>query len=511
MRLIFTFLIFFICSHAFAQIIITDIDKYIDSCRISWQIPGMAVAVVKNDSVIFIKGYGVKEYNKPDKVDSKTVFGIASLTKAFTGAALAQLVDQNKITWDDKVNKHIPWFKMYDPWVTAEINIKDLLSHRSGLATFSGDLLWHSSTHTREDLIRRIQYLKPTFGFRDGYGYSNLLYLTAGEIVAKVSGISYDEYLKVNFFEPLNMTHTNTSISQNKNITNLAIPHIIYNNKTTVIKYISWDNIAPAGGINSNVEDVSKWIKMLLNKGKTDNKIFITEKNLNELWTPYSIQHISKLDNYLFPSTHFKTYGLGWDLFDYHGRKIINHSGGLDGMVSHICLVPEENLGFVILTNSSNYLPYALMYAMLDYYFDKPMTVDYSKTILDLINRRKTIEEEQLISDEKNRNKNSKPSLSLDKYCGTYSCKLYGDAEVFLIKDKLHLKFIPAPEFESTLEHWQYNTFTVEFKAFLSLPKGKVNFIIDNTGTVNKMEIELINPDFDFTELNFIRKVEYAH
>ncbi|PKP19658.1 MAG: serine hydrolase [Bacteroidetes bacterium HGW-Bacteroidetes-21] len=500
-------------KHSQAQVDVDKLSKYIDSCRQEWSIPGMSVAIIKDDKVILLKGFGINEVGKPDSVTPKTMFGIASLTKAFTSASIMQLSEQGKINLEDKVTQHIPYFNMYDPWVTHEMTVRDLLCHCCGLATFSGDLLWHSTVYSREDIIRRVQFLKPVYGFRAGYGYSNLMFLTAGEMIPAITGKSYDAYLQENFFKPLEMNSTNSSIqymkdaSKNKNV---AIPHVKKGDKIIPIKYISWDNIAPAGGINSNAEDMTHWLKMLLNNGKYNGQTILTENSLRELWSSQNIQEVSKFDNFLFPSMHFHSYGLGWDLFDYHGRKVMNHSGGLDGMVLHLCVVPEEKLGFVILTNSSNYLPYALMYKILDEFFEKKGQ-DYPRVLLSYMKRKENIEMQSEIDEENARNKKSSPSLILEKYVGEYCGDLYGCAKVSIKNNKLFLQFEPAPEFQSTLTHWQYNTFSVEFLNFPSLPKGKVNFIIDQNGNVDEFTIDVPNPDFDFTELSFKRNTSNAH
>jgi CubicO group peptidase (beta-lactamase class C family) len=480
------------------------LEVYIQKCMTEWEIPGMAVGIVKNDTLIFAKGFGIREIGKPEKVDENTMFGIASNTKAFTAAALATLVDEGKIKWDDKVTDYIPYFEMYDPFVTHEMTIRDLLCHRSGLETFSGDLIWDATTYTREEIIKRIKYLKPVYSFRSHYGYSNVLVLTAGEIIPKVTGKSYDEYIREKFFEPLGMKNTNTTIKKHAEYKNLAIPHARNNGKTVTVKYISWDNIAPAGGINSTVNDMSKWIKMQLNNGTQENHLFFTKDAQREMWSAQTVEDISKFDDYMFPSMHFHSYGLGWDLFDYHGKKVINHSGGLDGMISQVVLVPEEKLGFVILTNNINYLPYTLMYSIMDRFFNVEGK-DYSSILVKYVkaNEENKIKEEK--EAEEKRNKNSKTTLPLEKYCGTYGGDLYGNATITLKEGKLNLQFVPAPDFFSVLEHWQYDAFVVEFKNFPSLPKGKVNFILNQNAEVYEFKIDVPNPDFDFTELTFKR------
>lgn len=479
------------------------LEAYIQKCMAEWEIPGMAVGIVKNDTLIFAKGFGVREIGKPEKVDENTMFGIASNTKAFTSAALATLVDEGKINWDDRVTNYIPYFELYDPFVTHEMTIRDLLCHRSGLKTFSGDLLWDATTYTRDEIIRRIKYLKPVYSFRSHYGYSNLMFLTAGEIIPKVTGKSYDDYVKEKFFEPLGMKNTNLTIKKHSDYKNLAIPHAKNEGKLVTVKYISWDNIAPAGGINSTVNDMSKWIKMQLNNGTQDNHLYFTKEAQSEMWSAHTVEDISKFDEYMFPSMHFHSYGLGWDLFDYHGKKIVNHSGGLDGMISQLVLVPEEKLGFVILTNSINYLPYTLMYSILDRFLSTEEGKDYSSILVKYVKANEQNKIKNALEAEQSRDKNSKPSLELEKYCGTYGGDLYGNATITLKNGKLNLQFVPAPDFFSVLEHWQYDAFVVEFKNFPSLPKGKVNFILNQNGEVDEFKIDVPNPDFDFTELSF--------
>jgi len=475
-----------------------SLNAYFEKCVKDWQIPGIAIAIVKNDSVIFAKGYGVRDILKGGKVDENTMFGIASNTKAFTSAALATLVDQGKLSWDDKVIKHLPYFQLYDPYVTNEMTVRDLLCHRSGLKTFSGDLLWDASNYNREEIIRRARFLKPTYGFRSHFGYSNVMFLTAGEIIPAITGKSYDDYLKDVFFTPLGMKITNTTIKKHKETENVAIPHVKVDGKTVAIPYISWDNIAPAGAINSSVIDMSKWIKLQLNRGTLNGKQYFSKKTSSEMWKPQTLQDVSQVD----ASIHFHAYGLGWDLFDFHGKKIVNHNGGLDGMISQVVLVPEEKLGFVVLTNSINYLPTALMYKITEEFLGIKEK-DYSSLFLSYIKMSEAADLKAQQDMEAKRIKNTKPSLSLDKYVGTYEGDLYGKATISLKNNKLVVQLVPTPSFESELEHWQFDTFRIKFKAYPSLPYGTINFVLDAEGNVEKMRIDVPNPDFDFTELEF--------
>ena len=502
LAIIFTITII-LSNSVFAQI--QKLDEYFQKSLIEWKIPGMAIAIIRNDSVIFAKGYGVKDISKPDKVDENTLFGIASNTKAFTSASIALLVEENKLNFDDKVQKYLSYFELYNDYVSQNMTITDLLCHRSGLVTFSGDLLWYSTNYSRGDIVRRIKYLKPKYDFRTTYGYSNLMFLTAGEIIPKLTNKSWDEFISERFFVPLNMKNTNSSISKFGTNQNVAQPHDLIDGKIQKLRYISWDNIAPAGAINSSVADMSNWIRMLLNNGKFEGKTIISEESLKKLWSPQTIKELGRFEEKYTPSTHFSTYGLGWELFDYHGRKIVNHSGGLDGMISKVVLVPEEKLGFVILTNSINWLPDALMYKVLDTYLSTE-NFDWSNLFYRFYEGNNEYEKEEFAKKESERNKNTKPTLELEKYCGTYNSILYGDCEVKLEKGKLQIQLLPAPDFISKLENWQNDTFSVKFEKFPSLPQGTVSFTINEKSQVTNMKIDVPNPDFDFTELEFLKK-----
>ena len=481
------------------------LDKYIKTAQKQWNIPGLAIAIVKDDKIIFSKGYGVKEYEKKAKVTDKSLFAIASNTKAFTAAALSILVDEGKISWDDPVRKYLPYFQLYNPYVSENMTVRDLLCHRAGFATFAGDLVWYGTTYSRKEVIERARYIKPTYGFRAHYGYSNIMFLTAGEIIPAVTGKSWDDFIKEKFFEPLQMTTTNTSIRDFTEKSDIAMPHHVEPGKKPIpIKYVNWDNIAPAGSINACVSELANWIRMQLNNGKFEGKEILSEKQIRIMRSPQIMKSVSKWSEKTWPSKHFSAYGLGWDLFDYHGRKIVNHGGGADGMISKTVLVPEENLGFVILTNSINYLPTALMYYILDDYFgaeEKDWSTVYYGFYTDGIKR----EQERMAKAEAERNKNSKPSLALPEYTGTYRSDLYGDVEVKLENGKLVLYFVPTPIFVGDLSHWQYNTFSIKLRNIYSLPQGTVNFVLNDKGKVTEVQIDIPNPDFDFTELKLFK------
>ena len=473
------------------------LDKYLQKSLTEWNIPGMAVAIVQGDSIAFAKGYGIREFGKKDKVDSKTLFAVASNTKSFTSAALSQLVDEGVISWDDKVIDYLPYFQLYDPYVTNAMTIRDLLCHRSGLETFSGDLLWYETNYSSEEVIKRARYLKPIYGFRSHFGYSNIMFSAAGEIISKVSDRTWKQHVRQEFLNKLGMTNSVLSVSELKGKKNVAAPHHSEIGKPhLVIDYMTWDNnIAPAISIISNVEDMSRWLIMQMNEG-----IYKGEEILNpdQVWE-MQLSH-TPIKNY--GSQRFMAYGLGWYMSEYKGKKYIYHGGGADGMISIMMYVPELDFGMLVLTNNVNDLPMPLMYyALEDYFGESPR--DWSNLSYNFYksSHEKDIKEKEKM--ERKRIKNTKPSLNLKDYVGTYGGELYGNAEIKLQKDHLVLDFLPADKLIGDLSHWHYDTFVIKLRNSPTLPEGTVKFIIGKDGKVEELRVDIPNPDFYFTELEF--------
>ena len=482
-----------------------ELEKYYEESREAWDVPGLAVAIVKDNGIIFAEGFGVQDIETGAPVNSQTMFPIASNTKAFTASALAILVDEGKISWNDKVVDYLPYFKMYDPYVTENMTIRDLLTHRSGLATFSGDLIWYGSNFDREEIIRRAGFLEPVHGFRENFGYSNIMYIAAGEIIPAVTGKSWDDFIRERFFEPLEMERTVTSTNDLDNFENVATPHTTHNDEVIAIEYLNWDNVAPAGSIISCVEDVSQWLIMQLNRGIYGGDTIFTPRRSREMWSQVTVLNISAFSEQNWPSMFFRSYGLGWSLSNYLGNKVVGHSGGYDGMISYTCMVPDENLGFVILTNKNSSLYYPLIYKTLDIFLggdDK----DWSSFMLDLMEQRDAREAQQRAKKLETRKQNTSPSLDLEAYTGNYGGEVYGDAVVELQNGSLFVQFVPSPKFRGELSHWHFDTFEITFKQFPSLPSGTCTFVLNADGEVDEMIIDVPNPDFDFTELDFKKK-----
>ena len=487
-----------------------DIDAYALKAGQEWKVPGFAVAIVKDDRVVFAKGYGVRELGRPEPVDKDTLFAVASNTKAFTSAALATLVDEGKLRWDDPVTKYLPGFQLYDPYVTREMTVRDLLSHRSGLATFGGDLLWYETTYPRAEVIRRIRYLKPTYGFRSRYGYQNIMFLAAGEIVPAVTGKSWDDYVRERFFAPLGMTRSNTTLAQLKAAQNVATPHNEVEGRVHVVHYSNVDAAGGAAAINSTAAEMAEWVRLQLGRGTYNGKRVFSADRSREMWTPHTIvSGTSEAAEKFNPTVHFNLYGLGWALSDYRGRKVVTHSGGLDGMTSRVALLPEENLGVVILTNSETPLQGFLYYKVFDVFTGAPAR-DWSADYMARVNAARAREEAETKKVESARVPDTKPSLPLGSYAGTYGGVMYGDAKVTEENGRLVVRLVPSPAYVGDLEHWHFDTFRIKWRdsVVYPYPRGWVTFVLDPQGKVSEMKIDVPNPDFDFKELEFKRATD---
>lgn len=506
--IIFILLLSFPLSAQDLEAKLKEIDEYAAKAGQDWRVPGFAVAIVKDDKVVLAKGYGVRELGKSEAVDKDTLFAIASNSKAFTAAALATLVDDGKLKWDDPVTKYIPWFQLYDPWVSREMTVRDLLSHRSGLATFGGDLLWYESSYSRNEIIRRIRFLKPTTSFRSRYGYQNIMFLTAGEIVPVITGKSWDEYVREKFFTPLGMARTTSSYKQLLATANIATPHNEVDGKIRVIRYGNADNAGGAAAINSSVGDLAQWLRLQLGRGTYDGKKIFSAARSREMWNPNTIVGGTSEQGEKFnPTVHFNLYGLGWGLNDYQGRKVVSHGGGLDGMVSRVAMMPEENLGLVILTNSESALSTLLSAKIFDVFLGVPKR-DWSAEYLARAKQGEEAGKAAVLKVEQSRIPNTKPSVPLSGYAGTYSGALYGDATVSEENGKLVVRLLSSQNFVGDLEHWHFDTFSIKWRSSIVYPFGRgfVTFTLDAAGKANEMKIDVPNPDFDFTELEFKKK-----
>jgi len=487
-----------------------DLDVYVARSMKTFEVPGMAVAIVKDGKVVLLKGYGVRKLGESTPVDENTLFGIGSNTKAFTAAALATLVDEGKISWDDPVYERLKGFEMYDPYVSKEMRIRDLLCHRSGLGLGEGDLMfWPHTTFTRDDVVYRLRFLKPKSSFRTTYAYSNVMFVTAGQVVAEVSGKSWDEYLREKIFLPLGMKNTNTSATAFKEGEDWATPHSKVEGQLQPIPLENLDNAGPAGSINSSVADMSKWVLLQLNHGKipgTEQRIF-SENASHEMWSQQMVVPVrtapAELKNL---QAHFSGYGMGWGLRDYKGRKLVSHSGGVAGYVTRVMLVPEENLGVVILTNAEEDSAFeAVLFHILDAYLGGP-TTDYIAGFKAEDDKREKDADETMRKAAQARAAESKPPLPLEKYVGDYSDPWYGTVTIRTQSGGLLLNFERTQKGLADLQPWQYDTFKAHWRD-RTVEDAFVTFALKPDGSIDHFNMVAVSPladfSFDYQDLYF--------
>ncbi len=487
-----------------AQNKVKDFENYAQESFRKWDIPSVAIAVVINGKIVLQKAYGFTNWNKEQKVNKNTLYPIGSVSKSFCTLSLAQLVQEGKISWNTKVKTIIPDFKLYNDYVTENATIEDLVCHRIGFKTFSGDLLWYHTNYSVDEIIQRLQYLKPVYGFRNGFGYSNVMFLVAGRIVEKISGMPYEQYVKEHIFEPLEMNRTTMQLSQMQKEGNAAVG--CYTNtkgKKVNCDFIPSKNINAFGGINSSVHELANYMIMLMNKGVFNGKKIIDNTQIKNLWKMHNSIGVSDYMKANHPSRHFYGYGLGWFLFDQNGYKVVTHDGGMDGALCSLLMIPETNTGVVILTNSSNFLYTALTNYFVDLFTGlKPK--DWNDYYLKVYPRYwksyvKMKEQHEKI-------KNTKPDLYLKNYTGIYKDKMYGNIQITLKDKTLYLHFIPTPFLDAKLTHWNYNSFEIHFdNNLMAIPTqwGLANFELNEDGKVSGLKLTVPNYDFLFNELSF--------
>ncbi len=487
----------------FAQqpVFVTDsLDAYITREMKKWQIPGLAVAIVKDGKVVVSKGYGVTDLETKQAVDANTLFMIASNTKAFTGTSLALLEKQGRISLNDKVIKYIPYFAMHDPNITAMVTIEDILSHRLGFETFQGDFLNWASNLSRKQLIENIKTNVPVYDFRDSYGYCNAGFLTAGEIVEAVTDTTWDDYVKYHFFDPLKMNRTTTTHAALLKDNNKCVPYTIFNGKVVKLAYDSLDNFAAVGGINSSVNDMANWLLMQTADGKFNGKQVIPADVIANTRLPRSI--VSGGSSRLYKSQHFNLYGLGWFIKDYEGKKLIMHEGGANGFVTSTIVVPELLLGIVVLTNTDvNGLYEALRYQILEAYLNVPYR-NLSQTYYGFYAPGFETAEKELADWKNIVDKNLKPALNLSEYTGTYSNAVYGKINIVNEGGNLKIIFPHHPQLTGNLKSAGDNNFICYYNP-VSWGVKEIPFTIENN-KVKSVTIT-VNDFIDFLPYEFTK------
>ncbi len=497
-----------------AQITSYQIDTLVERTLKTFDVPGIAVGVVKDGKLIHAKGYGVRSLANNKKVDENTLFGIASNSKAFTAAALGMLVDQKKIEWDDKVTDYIPEFKLYDPYVTAEFTIRDLLTHRSGLGLGAGDLMmWPDSNNfTKKDIIHNLRYLKPVSSFRSKFDYDNNLYIVAGEVITRVSGKSWEDFIEQNIMQPLGMNASAASIHRLKDKSNIIRPHAPVNGRVEPIR-IDWSETAnAAGGIYSNITDLSKWIMMQMNNGKYGDSLkkqLFSEAVHSQMWAPQTIIPVSGATPY---NTHFAAYGLGWFLSDAKGYKQAGHTGGLAGIVTQITLLPELNLGIIVLTNQQSGAAFnAITSTIKDSYLGMSGIDRVRQQKEREANARKEADSitSKVWMDIEKQQKMNVGKSNVQDYVGTYTDQWFGDVVIAIQKGKLRFQSKRSPRLAGEMFYFKGNTFVVKWDDRSLDADAFVTFSLNTNGQANRMTMEAISPltdfSFDFQDLDFKR------
>lgn len=486
----------------------STIDATVARSMKAFQVPGMAVGIIKDGKLIYAKGYGVREVGKPAQVDADTLFQIGSNTKAFTTAALAILVDAGQIHWDDKVIDYLPQFRMQDPYVTREFTIRDLLTHRSGLGMGAGDLMFFPATDlSREEIIHGLRYLKPVSGFRSKFDYDNLLYMVAGQIIPAVTGKSWEDFVTERILDPLQMRPCAASYTRISDRSDVASPHVVIRRELRAIPVLNMDAVGPAGTINCSINGMAKWLETQLATGKTPTgrQLFTAERS-EEMWSMNTIIPVSPLSSTMY-RTHFNGYALGWGVQDVLGYKKVAHTGGVLGSVTWVAMIPELQLGVLVFTNQESGMAMeAVGDQILDAYLKAPRR-DWVEIGTAYGAKReaaaKTIEDAAA----KIEGSSGSPSLSLAAYAGTYRDPWRGEATVRLENDKLMLKISRTNSLEGPLTPYSGNIFIVHWNDRTLNADAYVRFDQGYDAKVAEMTMRAVSPatdfSFDFQDLHF--------
>jgi CubicO group peptidase (beta-lactamase class C family) len=484
-------------------------EARVESLRREIGVPGVSIAIVEDGHVALATGLGIRALGSPVAVDADTIFPNGSTGKAFTVAALAVLVDQGKIGWDDKVTDHLPWFQMYDPWVTREITIRDLLVHRSGLGLGAGDLLFVPRTNlTRAESVRRLRYIKPATSFRSGYAYDNMLYMVVGQLIEEVTGQTWETFTREHVLEPAGMRHSTTDDVRRFATADRAFPHARVNGPVRGVgELVLLDehdelgrNGAPAGGMAVSANDMARWLMIQLNAGKlpdSDGRVF-SEAAHRQMWNPVVATPAQGSTGPLAGITpKFSSYALGWSVQDYQGAKIVTHGGAVFGFHTIVTLIPEKRVGFSIIINSEDSeLIVGLEYELLDHYLGRPANQWPEKFIAykrDRLAKGMAAYQATVATPAK-----IGPSLPLARYVGTYTDPWYGNIEVTQDDKGLRINFASTPRMGGRLEHWQYDSFVTRLDD-KAIEAAYVTFGLDADGKVERVTMKAVSPLADFS------------
>jgi CubicO group peptidase (beta-lactamase class C family) len=505
-KLAFIFLsciITFINSNSFAQLSSAEIDALVNKAMKEFNVAGVAVAIVKDGKAIYEKGYGVRSIATKLPVDEHTNFQIASNSKAFTTAALSILIDEGKLSWKDKVKTYLPEFKMYNDYVTENFLVEDLLCHRSGLGLGVGDLMEFpdGSDFTIRDVLTNFQYFKPVSAFRTQFDYDNQLYIVAGELIARVSGMSWEKFIQTRILDPLQMNNSFSSLGAIKDKANLAIPHSTETGTIRTIATFGDQMNGAAGGILSNVDDMSRWLMLQLNKGRYGNNLekqLFTEARQREMWTIHTVTGASSDPRY---NGHFGGYGLGWGLSDIKGNLRVGHTGGLPGMLTSVTMIPDLKLGVVILTNTESggsALFNAVNRSIIESYLGLEKVDWIDRFSKDLQSRKSkgdsvTIKVWETVAAAKN------TVIKNENFIGIYQDKWFGKVEIFMNGNQLWFKSYRSPKLNGPMSFYKANTFAVKWE-YQDMPcDAFAIFNLDEEGKAQSIKMKGISPNIDFS------------
>ena len=479
-----------------------DLDGYVARVMKAFEVPGLALSVVKDGRVLLAKGYGIRKMGSPEPVDAQTRFGIASNTKVVTATALALLVEEGKLEWDAPVIRYLPAFAMYDPFVTRELTVRDLLVHRSGLGLGAGDLLWWPpSTYSRKEIAHRLRFIKPATSFRSAYAYDNVLYTVAGELIETLSGMSWEDFVTSRILSKVGMTASDARHSAAGLAGNVAATHARISGTVRPIAPFLSDNTNPAGGIMSGAEDMARWVMVQLDSGRTASgpRLF-SPRTARELWTIVTPIPIGDPLPELRVLRHsFNGYGLGLGIRDYRGHKMLTHTGGLPGYLSRVAMLPDLKIGVVVLTNQESGSAFnVLTHRILDHLLGVA-SPDY----LGIAIRQDSIQAAQLAA-AANRKAASRdsmvgPSLAPARYAGTYRDDWYGDITITPENGKLVMRFSRSPSLVGDLQHWQHDSFLVRWRDRELRADAFVTFALHPDGTIARATMVPASDDVDFS------------
>jgi CubicO group peptidase (beta-lactamase class C family) len=457
-----------------------EIDRLIARAMATWHVPGAALAIVRNDAVVYLKGYGIRDITTREPVTPDTIFAIGSVTKAFTATAMAMLVDEGKMNWDDPVRKHIEFFHLSDPLADANVTLRDLVNHRTGVTDHF--LLWYGSPWGREELIRRIGRVKLAHPFRAEWDYQNIMYLAAGYAVGRAAGSTWEEFVQKRIFDPLGMTGASFSTTVAATAPNHASPHgVNERGQPEVIPWRNLDNIAPAGAINASVRDMSRWLRFQLDDGTFDGKRLVSRANLEETHTPQMIMRLAESEKAMFPQVTQMSYGMGWVVLSYADQLLLLHPGGIDGFSARVVLVPRARLGFVLLDNSGSQMPTAVGYHLVDLLLGLPRT-DWIKVYRELEKKPPAEPEPKATQQPAPPQEDQQPSRELAAYAATYEEPAYGSLRVSLENGGLTLQW---SSFTTRLEHQRFETFVTRDRN--PIQNQQVVFRLDSEGEVTAL------------------------